>query len=156
MAPHVDEETGQMMGRTALRWTGGLMALTLVVLWVFLVRYLFQQSGQEPAPAVLLLPLLFFSLAIWAGVAAVRDEPVLVLLAAGLSLVPTGLFLLFMPGFARWIGILNLGLLVIGMILLRWPGEGEWDASVPHRADPQGGREGKAASATGDGGHRSP
>jgi hypothetical protein len=145
-----------MMGRTALRWTGGLMALTLVVLWVFLVRYLFQQSGQEPAPAVLLLPLLFFSLAIWAGVAAVRDEPVLVLLAAGLSLVPTGLFLLFMPGFARWIGILNLGLLVIGVILLRWPGEAGWEASAPDRGDHRDSRDGKEASVRGDGGSRSP
>ncbi len=113
-----------MTGRMVLRWAGGLMAVTLVVLWVFLVRYLFQQSGQEPAPALLLLPLLFFSLAIWAGISAVRDEPALVILAAGLSLVPTGLFLLFMPGFVRWIGILNLGLLAIGVTLLRWPGEG--------------------------------
>lgn len=119
-----------MTGRTALRWAVGLMALSLVVLWVFLVQYLFQVSGQQPAPALLLLPPFFFGLAAWAGIAAIRDEPVLVVLAGGLSLVPTGVFLLFMPGFVRWIGILNLGLVVVGVILLRSVGESGGKASV--------------------------
>jgi hypothetical protein len=113
-----------MTGRTALRWAAGLMALSLVVLWAFLVRYLFQESGQQPAPALIFLPPFFFGLAAWAGVAAIRDEPVLVVLTGGLSLVPTGVFFLFMPGFARWIGILNLGLVVVGVLLLRSAGEG--------------------------------
>lgn len=110
-------------GRIVLRACGALAALGLLVLWVFLVRYLFQQSGSQPAPAVLMLPLLFFSLATWAGVAALRDDPTIMVLAGGLSLVPVGLFLLFMPGFARWIGILDLSIIAMGVILLRWRGE---------------------------------
>jgi hypothetical protein len=119
-----------MTGRTVLRWAAGLMALFLLVLWAFLVRFLFQESGQQPAPALIFLPPFFFGLAAWCGVAAIRDEPVLLVLAGGLSLVPTGVFFLFMPGFARWIGILNLGLVIAGVILLRSAGEGEGGVSV--------------------------
>lgn len=107
-----------------LRALGALAAVALIVLWVFLVRYLFQQSGSQPAPAVLMLPLLFFSLAAWAGVAALRGDPTIMIVAGVLSLVPVGLFLLFMPGFARWIGILDLSIIAMGVILLRWR-EGE-------------------------------
>lgn len=108
-----------MTGRTVLRCVAGGAALALLVLWVFLVRYLFQQAGGQPAPAVLMLPLLFFSLAFWAGVAAVRDEPMILVLAGGLSLVPVGGILLFMPGFVRWIGILDLVLVATGVALMR-------------------------------------
>lgn len=108
-----------MVGRGVLRGVGGVIALALLILWVFLVRYLFQQSGNQPAPAVLILPLLFFSLAISAGVAAIRDEPMVMVIAGGLSLFPVGVFLLFMPGFARWIGILDICLVALGVVLLR-------------------------------------
>jgi len=95
------------------------MALTLLALWIALVLHLFSASGNQPAPAVIMLPVLFFSLAIWALVSALRDEGMVLVLAGGLSFVPIGLFLLFMPGFARWIGFLNLGLVAAGIALLR-------------------------------------
>lgn len=95
------------------------MALALLPLWTALVVYLFTAAGNQPAPGVIMLPILFFSLAIWALLAAFRDEAIVLVLAGGLSFVPIGLFLLFMPGFARWIGLLNLGLVAAGVVLLR-------------------------------------
>jgi len=131
-------QRGPLVGRTALRMLGVLMAVALLILWFFLVRYLFQQAGGRPAPAVLMLPLLFFSLAISAGRAALRDEPMVMVIAGGLSLFPMGIFLLFMPGFPRWIGILDIGLVLVGVTLLRRQqlvtieGEtGPWDDDTP-------------------------
>jgi hypothetical protein len=95
------------------------MAVAVIVLWVFLVRFLFEMAGSMPAPAVFMLPIFYFSLASWAVWAAVRDEPVYLLIAGGLSLLPIGLYLLFMPGFARWIGILDLGIIAVAIVLLR-------------------------------------
>jgi len=113
-----------MTTRVALRGAAGTMAVGLVVLWVFLVRYLYLESQGQPAPAVLMLPLFFFSLAGWGFVAALRDEPIILIVSGGLSLVPLGIFFLFMPSFVRWIGLLDLGLIAVGMILL-WIGEEE-------------------------------
>ena len=107
-----------MMARTALRSAGALMALVLLGLWVALANYLFEIGGNQPAPAVILLPLLFFGLAAWALVASVQDEPIMLVLAGGLSFVPIGLFLLFFPGPFRWIGILDLALVATGVALL--------------------------------------
>jgi hypothetical protein len=106
------------------------MVIALIVLWIFLISYLVRESDFQPAPAVVMLPLLFFSLAVWAGVSAVRDEPIVILLAGGLSFVPLGIFLLFMPGFVSWIGILDLGLIGSGVLLLRGHGQDE-DAVDP-------------------------
>jgi hypothetical protein len=107
-----------MMARIALRSAGALMALVLLGLWVALANYLFEIGGNQPAPAVILLPLLFFGLAAWALVASVQDEPIMLVLAGGLSFVPIGLFLLFFPGPFRWIGILDLALVATGVALL--------------------------------------
>ena len=43
----------------------------------------------------------------------------LVALAGGLSLVPVGLYLMLFPGPTRWIGLLDAGMLVIGVALAR-------------------------------------
>lgn len=117
--PEDRAQRGPLVGRKTLRMLGVLIALALLVLWFFLVRYIFQQAGGQPAPAVLMLPLLFFGLAISAGVAAVRDEPMVMAICGGLSLFPMGVFLLFMPGLPRWIGFLDICLVVLGVILIR-------------------------------------
>ena len=126
-----------MQTRLLLRTAAGIMALAILVLWAFLVHYLFRESGQQPAPAVLAMPLLFVTLGVWALVAAIRDEPVYLLLAGGLSFIPIGLFLLFMPGVFRWIGILDLGVVATGVLLLRLTG-GETEPLPPPEA-PGGG-----------------
>jgi len=95
------------------------MALGLIVLWVLFATQLLGEAGAEPPKALLILPLLFVGLAVWAGWGAVRGEPVILILAGGLSLIPTGAVLLLMPGIARWIGILQIGLIAVGVVLLR-------------------------------------
>jgi hypothetical protein len=108
--------------RSLLRIAAGLMALSTFVLWGLLVLYIAREAGWIPAPAVFMLPIFFFSLAVWGIVAAVRDEPLKLTLAGIISFLPIGFYLLFMPGFARWIGILNLGVIALGIALLREPG----------------------------------
>ncbi len=113
-----------MVGRIVLRVACACMSLALLILWFFLVRYLYLESDQQPPPALLMLPLLFFVLGGWAFAGAVRDDAVAITVGGGLSFVPVGAFLLFMPGFARWIGILALGILVLGVVLMQtspWP-----------------------------------
>lgn len=105
--------------RPVLQGTAVVLALSLFPLWMGLIHYVFAAAGNRPAPAILMLPILYFCLAVWAIVAAVRDDGVVLALAGGLSFVPVGLFLLFMPGFAPWIGLVNLALVAIGVLLLR-------------------------------------
>jgi len=102
-----------------------VQALALLILWVALVLYLFDASENQPAPAVLMLPIFFVSLAVWAGVAAIREDHLVLVLAGGLSFVPIGLFLLLMPWPLRWIGILDLGLVAAGASLLMLERDGE-------------------------------
>jgi len=116
-----------MNGRILLRTAAGLMALVLLGLWVhFVFFYLLELTGNQPTPAVVFVPLLFLGMAVRAGMAAIRDEPGMLVLTGGISLVPIGLVLLFLPGLPRWIGILDLGLVASGVLLLvgeRGPGE---------------------------------
>lgn len=105
--------------RTLLRGIGVIVAIALVVLWILFVRQIFLASALRPAPAAFMFPILFFTLAISGGVAAIRDEPIRIIISGGLSLFPAGLLLAFIPGPSRWIGILDLTLLLLGIVLLR-------------------------------------
>jgi hypothetical protein len=105
--------------RTLLRGLGAIVAASLVVLWILFVRNIFLMSELRPAPAAFMFPIFFFTLAVSGGVAAVRDEPIRVIIASALSLFPAGLLLAFIPGPSRLIAILDLALLVIGVLLLR-------------------------------------
>lgn len=105
--------------RISLRILAALAAAGLVVLWISFVRNIFLESDLRPAPAAFMFPILFFTLAITGGIAALRDEPIPVIIAGGLSLFPAGLLLAVIPGPTRLIGILDLALLLIGILLLR-------------------------------------
>jgi len=105
--------------RTLLRWTGAAVSAGIVILWILFVRSIFLMSELRPAPAAFAFPILFFALAISGGVASLRDEPIRVIIAGGLSLFPAGILLAFIPGPSRWIGILDAVLLLIGIVLLR-------------------------------------
>jgi len=108
-----------MKSQALLRGAAILQALVIIILWVALVWYLFGASGNQPAPAVIMMPFLFVSMAVWAMLAAIREDPIVLVMAGGLSFVPIGLFLLlFVPGPFRWIGILDLGLVATGAALL--------------------------------------
>lgn len=105
--------------RISLRILAALVATGLVVLWVLFVRSIFLESDLRPAPAAFMFPILFFALAITGGIAALRDEPIPVMIAGGLSLFPAGLLLAVIPGPTRLIGIFDLTLLLIGILLFR-------------------------------------
>ena len=105
--------------RPLLRGLAVLVAAGLVILWALFVRNVFLMSDLRPAPAAFMFPILFFTFAISGGVAALRDEPIRIIIEGGLSLFPAGLLLAFIPGPSRWIAVLDLLLLVAGILLLR-------------------------------------
>lgn len=95
-------------------------AVGAAVSWVLFLRLALAQSPGNFVPTgAVLLAILFSCLAISAAVAAIRDIPILVALAGGLSLVPMGLYMLLFAGPGRWIGLCDLGMLAIGIALLR-------------------------------------
>lgn len=105
--------------RAALRVAAVLCALALVVQWIRFFREVFAAASGMPAAGAFLVALVFTGLALSGGVAAVRGAPVVVALAGGLSLIPVGLYLALFPGPTRWIGLLDAGMLVIGVALVR-------------------------------------
>ena len=105
--------------RASLRAAAALCALTLVFQWVRFVHEVFLIAAGMPAGGAFVVALVFTGLALAGGVAAVRDVPIVVVLAGGLSLIPVGLYLMLFPGPTRWIGLLDAGMLVIGVALVR-------------------------------------
>jgi hypothetical protein len=102
-----------------LRCVAGVLALTALVLWILFAIELFALSEGFPAPSGIMLPLYYCCVAGGAFWAAVRDEPVVLVLAGGISLVPGGLFLLMFPGPFRGVALIYIALIVLGVILMR-------------------------------------
>jgi len=95
-------------------------AVGAVVSWVVFLRAALAQSPGSFVPTgAVLLTIVFSGLATSAAVAAIRDVPIVVTLAGGLSLVPMGLYMLLFAGPGRWIGLCDLGMLGIGIALVR-------------------------------------
>ena len=105
--------------RASLRAAAALCALALTLQWVQFVREVFAAASGVPAAGAFVVALVFTGLALSGGVAAIRDVPVVVALAGGLSLMPVGLYLMLFPGPTRWIGLLDVGMLGIGVVLAR-------------------------------------
>ena len=114
--------------RASLRAAAAMCALALVVQWIQFVREVFAAASGTPAAGAFVVALVFTGLALSGGVAAVRDVPVVVALAGGLSLIPVGLYLMLFPGSTRWIGLLDAGMLVIGVVLARSERDGQDEA----------------------------
>jgi len=102
-----------------LRSAAGMLALTGVALWVLFAVEVFTLSGTMPAPSGIMLPLFYGGVAAGAVWAAIRDEPVVLVIAGGISLVPGGLFLLMFPWPARGMALIDIALMVLGVILMR-------------------------------------
>jgi hypothetical protein len=103
----------------SLRAVAALCALALVLQWVLFVREVFAAASGMPAAGAFVVALVFTGLALSGGVAAVRDVPIVVALAGGLSLVPVGIYLILFPGPTRWIGLLDVVMMAIGVALAR-------------------------------------
>ena len=101
------------------------------VSWVLFLRAAFAQSPGSFVPTgAVLLALVFGGLGISAAVAAIRDIPILVALTGALSLVPMGLYLMLFAGPGRWVGVCDIGILGLGIALVRSdPGEADEDVS---------------------------
>jgi len=105
--------------RLLLRSVAGVLALVAVVLWILFAVEIFGLSGTIPAPSGIMLPLFYGGVAAGAAWAAIRDEPVVLVIAGGLSLVPGGLFLLMFPWPARGMALIDIALMVLGIALMR-------------------------------------
>lgn len=120
--------------RNLLRGAGVLLAFGLMALWLVFAWEIFTAAGTLPAPGGIMLPLFFCSLGLGAALAAVRGEGAIVALAGALAL-PISLLLLPFPGVTRGIGLLDLGLIAVGIALMR-----AHDPALDHAAaDPDGG-----------------
>ena len=108
-----------VLGRNVLRGTAIVISLGLIVLWVRFARGLFLGSTSLPSPGGIMLPVFFCTLALGAALAAWRGDGIPVALAGGIALVPMGLLMAFIPGASRLIGLFDVGLIVLGILLMR-------------------------------------
>lgn len=120
-----------MSSRALLRAAAVLVSLALIGLWAAFLRGVIVQAHAIPGPGGVMLPVFFSGLALGAALAAFRGEGIPVALAGGLSLLPMGIVLLFFPGPARLIPLLDLSLIAIGVLMMRRePDAPEEDAGV--------------------------
>ena len=105
--------------RDLMRAAVVVIAVLLIVSWIRFGFAIFAEAQGRPAPAAIMLPVFFCAVAIGAALAALRGDGMPVALAGGLSLVPMGVLLLFFPGSPRVIGLLDLGLITLGVLLVR-------------------------------------
>ena len=105
--------------RDVLRGVVVAVAATLVALWIRLGYEVFTTAQNRPAPAAIMLPVFFCVVALGAALAAVQGDAIKIAIAGGISLLPMGLFLLLFPGSARFIPLLDMALIGLGVILMR-------------------------------------
>lgn len=117
---------------TGLRIAGAGIALAIVALWIRFLQNVFAGAAGTPAPGAFLVPAIFSCLAVAGGVAALRREGVVVVVAGALSFVPVGLYLTLFGGAPRWIGVLDLALAAVGILMVR---------AEPREGDGRGGDE---------------
>lgn len=117
-----------------------LSAVGIVALWAHLAARAPGPPGvpvgplpDDALPPVLVGVAIFTALAVAGAVAAFRRAPLVVILCGTISLVPVGLFTLFLPWPHRFIGLLDAGMIAAGVVLLR---SGEGGSAEPPRGGP--------------------
>lgn len=129
------------MPRSSLRALGVAAAVALIGLWARFAYLIFQEGPGPPAPGGVMLPVLFSVVSLGAALASWRGDGIQVLLAGGLSLMPMGVIvLLLFPGVPRFIGVLDVALIVIGGLLIRAENRAFDDAEGRLPPDPKAGR----------------
>ena len=108
-----------MERRDVLRGVVVAVAATLIVLWIRFGYVVFTTTQYRPAPAAIMLPVFFCVVALGAALAAVQGDAIKIAIAGGISLLPMGFFLLLFPGSARFIPLLDMTLIALGVILMR-------------------------------------
>lgn len=101
----------------------------IALLWIWLVFLGGSQFGDAGPPAWLAVGV-FGGLGLAAAGAALRRDPLIVGIVGLISFVPVGLYLLLAPSSARWIGVLDLVLVLAAWLL--WKGD-EFTGDMPER-----------------------
>ena len=102
-----------------LRGFAFICAISLIALWIVFFRTVFMVSQGEPAPYGIMMPLFFCTVALGAGLAALRGDGIPVALAGGFGLFPMGIVLAVYPGPTRMIGVLDVALIATGIAIMR-------------------------------------
>jgi len=95
------------------------LSVGLIGLWIAFSYGIFTRADRMPAPAAIMLPIFYCSVALGAARAALKDEPIVLIIAGGVSLMPMGLLLLLIPGPSRWIAAFDVALIALGVLILR-------------------------------------
>jgi hypothetical protein len=114
-----NDADGVSRRRNVYRRVAFVLALTVIGLWIKFAAGIFFRSGTLPAPGGIMMPIFYCVVAATAARAAVRDEPLVLIIAGAFSFFPGGLFLVFIPGTTRFIALCDLTLVVLGVLLLR-------------------------------------
>ncbi|MGD2067654.1 MAG: hypothetical protein PVI57_03140 [Gemmatimonadota bacterium] len=129
-----------MILRRIAKTVTALSAVGIVGLWAHLAARAPGPPGmpvgplpEDALPPVLVGVAIFTALAVSGAVAAFRRVPLVVILCGTISLVPVGVFTLFLPWPHRFIGLLDAGMIVAGVVLLR---SGEGGGAEPPRRGP--------------------
>lgn len=96
---------------------GAVSGAAVAGLWV--LGTLGPMSSTTAQPSILVATLLVV-LALFAAAAAIRRRPGVLLVIFALSFVPVGLYLIGVPHWMKWIGVLNCGYLASAWML--WHG----------------------------------
>lgn len=102
------------------RMLGAGAGAGIALLWVWFV-FLGGSRFAEAGPPAWLAVAVFGGLGLAAVGAALRQTPLVLGIVGLISLFPVGLYMLMAPGFARWIGVLDLALILAAWML--WQSE---------------------------------
>jgi hypothetical protein len=100
-----------VLGRTL----GALSGAVTSVLWMYAVW--FPSPGISMSGVSVAVAWLMAVLAIFAIIASVKGHPVVLFIAFLASFLPVGAFLLYVNDWPRWIGVLNVGLLLASVLI---------------------------------------
>lgn len=112
---------GPLSPLAAVRTSGVVAGVVVAVLWVVIAL----APGPDlmgAGPPLWLAVGIFGGLGLAAARASLRQAPVVTALCGFISLVPVGVYLLFLPGLFRWIGVADLVVLVSGVAQWRLEG----------------------------------
>jgi hypothetical protein len=97
------------------RALGALSGAVTSILWMYAIWFPSPEIGMSGVSVA--LAWFMAMLAIFAIIASVRGHHVVLFMAFLASFLPVGAFLLYVRDWPRWIGVLNLALLVASILL---------------------------------------
>lgn len=99
------------------RVLGALSGAVTSVLWMYAVWFPSEGIGMASASVAVAVAWLMAVIAIFAIIASVRGHHVVLFIAFLASFLPVGAFLLYVQDWPRWIGVLNVVLLLASVLI---------------------------------------